>query len=70
MISYFLVCEVEEIDLPVKRNQAFIIKFFSKTRETFCDHLLREGKEKKRLELLTKVWMWVLEVTAWKVSHH
>ena len=54
----------------MKRNQAFIIKFFSKTRETFCDHLLGEGKEEERLELLTKVWMWVLGVTAWKVSHH
>ena len=54
----------------MKRNQAFIIKFFSKTRETFCDHLLGEGKEKERFELLTKVWMWVLGVTVWEVSRH
>ena len=30
----------EELDLPVKRNQAYIIKYFSKTREKFCDHIL------------------------------
>jgi len=46
---------VEDIDLPVKRNQAFIIKFFSKTREEFCDHLLGEGREKERWKLLTQV---------------
>jgi len=46
---------VESIDLPVKRNQEFIIKFFSKTRERFCDHLLGEGRRKERWELLTQV---------------
>ena len=48
---------MEKLDLPVKRNQAFIIKFFSKTRERFCDHILGEGEEKVkvRLDLLTDV---------------
>ena len=31
------------MDLLVKRNQAFIITHFSKTREKCCDHLLGEG---------------------------
>lgn len=31
------------MNLLVKRNQAFIITHFSKTREKFCDHLLGEG---------------------------
>ena len=50
-----LPSQVEELDLPVKRNQAFIIKYFSKTREKFCDHVLGEGKQEKRLELLNGV---------------
>ena len=43
---------MEELDLPVKRNQAFIIKFFSKTREKFCDHVLGEGRQEDRWALL------------------
>ncbi len=51
--------QVESLDLPVKRNQAFIIKFFSKTRDKFCDHILGEGEDKvqERRHLLTKVCM-------------
>lgn len=42
---------MENLDLLVKRNQAFIITHFSKTRERFCDHLLGEGvKEQTSLE--------------------
>jgi hypothetical protein len=39
------------------RNQAFIVTYFSKTREKFCDHLLGEGEKKRvdRKELLIKV---------------
>jgi hypothetical protein len=36
---------VEKLDLPVKRNQAFIVTYFSKTREKFCGHLLGDDKE-------------------------
>ena len=41
----------------MKRNQAFIVTYFSKTREKFCDHLLGEGEKKRdeRKELLIKV---------------
>jgi hypothetical protein len=35
--------KVDNLDLLVKRNQAFIITHFSKSREMFCDHLLGEG---------------------------
>lgn len=34
---------MESLDLVVKRNQAFIVTHFSKTREQFCHHLLGEG---------------------------
>ena len=47
--------QVEELDLPIKRNQVFVIKYFSKTRDKFCDHLLGEGKRDFRWELLTEV---------------
>ena len=52
-----LVIKVEKLDLPLKRNQAFIVTHFSKTREKFCGHLLGEGEEKRqtRMELLIKV---------------
>jgi len=42
--------KVEELDLPLKRNQAYIIKYFSITREAFCGDLLglEEEKEKRR----------------------
>ena len=43
MIKTLLGIKVESLDLLVKRNQAFIIRHFSKTRELFCDHLLGEG---------------------------
>ena len=48
---------MEELDLPLKRNQVFIVNAFSKVRERFCDHLLGfdEEKKQKRIELLTKV---------------
>ena len=36
---------MEKLDLPVKRNQAFIVTYFSKTREKFCSHLLGDDKE-------------------------
>ena len=47
--------KIEELDLPVKRNQAFIIKYFSKTREKFCDHVLGEGQRETRMKLLQGV---------------
>ena len=43
MIKTLLGIKVESLDLLVKRNQAFIITHFSKSRELFCDHLLGEG---------------------------
>ncbi len=48
---------MESLDLPVKRNQAFIIKYFSKTRDKFCDHILGEGDDRveERRRLLAKV---------------
>ena len=46
------MAKVEDLDLPVKRNQAFIIKYFSKTRDKFCDHILGEGKSTERRKLL------------------
>ena len=52
-----LLSQVEDLELPVKRNQAFVIKYFSKTRDKFCDHLLGEGKKEKdyRWEVLIEV---------------
>ena len=38
---------MESLDLIVKRNQAFIVTHFSKSREQFCDHLLGEGQTEK-----------------------
>ena len=58
--------KVEELDLPVKRNQAFIVTYFSKTREKFCDHLLGEGEKKReeRKEMLIKVLQFIDNVLA------
>ena len=49
--------QVESLDLPVKRNQAFIMKYFNKTRDKFCDHILgeTEAKVKDRERLLEEV---------------
>ena len=47
--------QVDDLDLPIKRNQAFMIQYFSKTRDKFCDHLLGEKKRDFRWELLTEV---------------
>jgi hypothetical protein len=46
--------KVEDLDLPIKRNQAFVIQYFSKTRDKFCHHLLGEGKQDLRWQLLTE----------------
>ena len=43
--KYFFPTKVESLDVIVKKNQAFIVTHFSKTREHFCDHLLGEGKK-------------------------
>lgn len=42
---------MEKLDLPVKRNQAFIVTHFSKTRAKFCDYLLGEddGDERSKM---------------------
>ena len=48
-VKTLLGIKVESLDLLVKRNQAFIITHFSKSREMFCDHLLGEGV--KELEI-------------------
>lgn len=42
----FASVQVEELDLPLKRNQASIIKYFSITRSAFCDDLLGLEEEK------------------------
>ena len=39
--------QVNEIYLPLKRNQAFIIKFYSKNRELF-ERVLGQEEDKKR----------------------
>ena len=36
---------MEKLDFSVKRNQAFIVTYFSKTREKFCGHLLGDDKQ-------------------------
>ena len=41
------------MNLLVKRNQAFIITHFSKSREMFCNHLLGEGV--KELEMRSSI---------------
>lgn len=52
---FFLMLQIDQLDLPVKRNQAFIIKYFSKTREKFCDHILGEGQRETRKNILSDV---------------
>ena len=56
-IMYILYYKVDEFDLPVKRNQAFVVTQFTKSRERFCDHLLGDEEEQQllRKELLIKV---------------
>ena len=50
-----VVVQVDDLDLPIKRNQAFVIRSFSKNRDKFCDHLLGEGKKENRWRVLTEV---------------
>ena len=45
-LEYLFIAKVENLDLTVKKNQAFIVTHFSKTREKICDHLLGEGKKR------------------------
>ena len=66
-LNLAMICinvKVEKLDLPMKRNQAFIVTHFSKTREKFCDHLLGDGEKKRdeRKELLIKV----LQFNTWR----
>ncbi|XP_065909470.1 inositol 1,4,5-trisphosphate-gated calcium channel ITPR1-like [Dysidea avara] len=48
--------KVEELDLPLKRNQGYIIKYFSKMRENFCNDVLglEDRKVARRKQLLLK----------------
>ena len=46
------------MDLPLRFNQALVMKHFSQMREDdryFCPELLAEGKKAERLELLKSV---------------
>ena len=52
-VKTLLGIKVESLDLLVKRNQAFIITHFSKSREMFCNHLLGEGV--KELEMRSSI---------------
>lgn len=49
--------QIEELDLPVGRNHAIIVKNFCRLRHTFCEELLaeKEGMDEKRMEILLKV---------------
>ena len=51
----------------MKRNQAFIIKYFSKTRDKFCDHILGEDDDRveERRRLLAKVRQWGVANGMW-----
>ena len=42
------------MDLPLKRNQAYVIKYFSETRGNFCKELLglEDDKVKRRYVLI------------------
>lgn len=61
-IMYILYYKVDEFDLPVKRNQAFVVTQFTKSRERFCDHLLGDEEEQQllRKELLIKVSWFII----------
>ena len=50
-------CQIEELDLPVGRNQALIVKNFCRLRDTFCQNILGEkpNVEEKRKILLDSV---------------
>ena len=51
--------------MPLKRNQEYITKFFSKTREKFCDHILGEGKDKE-----AKRWNLLVDVRTYMLTRH
>ena len=49
---------MQELDLPLRFNQAVVMKHFSRMREDsryVCQELLAEGKKNERLKLLTSV---------------
>ena len=49
---------MKELDLPLRFNQAVVMKHFSRMREDrryFCQKLLADGKKNERLILLTSV---------------
>ncbi|XP_019861438.1 PREDICTED: uncharacterized protein LOC100634093 isoform X2 [Amphimedon queenslandica] len=54
MVTLEAIVKIEEVDLPVGRNQAIIIKNFCRFRDTFCPDLLGISKsmEQSRMEIL------------------
>ena len=56
-IAYILIqpSQIEDMGVPVPRNQEYIIKCFCRLRGEFCDHLFGELLENYRKELLQKV---------------
>lgn len=54
---YFTDSQVEDLNLPVQRNQELVVKYFCRFREKFCNELLGEGieKEENRWKIINKV---------------
>lgn len=47
LVTWCHPLQVNDIYLPIKRNQAFIIKLYSKNRELFERVLGQEGRKKE-----------------------
>ena len=57
-MHFFFVCaQIDGVNLPVKRNQALIVKNYCQYSDRLCTQLLGEGEERqaKRWQILTTV---------------
>jgi len=47
--DYHGCIQAEDIDLPLKRNQTLVIKYFNLSRSKFCDKFLGRSQEKEKM---------------------
>ena len=62
VMFYVFGKQVDGHNLPLKKNQHFIITHILKSKQRLCGHLLDDNAEKRalRLKLLTQVWQYLI----------
>ena len=60
--------KTEDIDLPLKRNQKLVIKYFNLSREKFCDEFLGKTQEKQKMRYKQSYYMYMYQLSSFALT--